>query len=75
MVRIVVFSAFVAGLLLVTPAVFSDAEAGWTQGVAPKADRLVATLPSELHRTAASEGTHPCIASLSKPAESWCVAR
>jgi hypothetical protein len=47
MVRIAAFSALVAGLLLVVPAVLSDAEAGWTAGVAPKGDRLIATLPTD----------------------------
>lgn len=75
MVRIAAFSALVAGLLLVVPAVLSDAEAGWTTGVAPKADRLVRTLPTDHAQPVAADSADPCTASPSNTAESWCVAR
>ncbi len=75
MVRIAAFSALVAGLLLVVPAVLSDAEAGWTSGVAPKGDRLVATLPTDHAQQIAADNADPCTASLTSAAESWCVAR
>jgi hypothetical protein len=75
MVRIAAFSALVAGLLLVVPAVLSDAEAGWTAGVAPKGDRLIATLPTDTPQHSAVEHADLCTASPSDAAESWCVAR
>lgn len=75
MVRIATFSAVVAGLLMVVPAVFSDAEAGWTTGAAPKADRLIATLPVDHVQSVAADAIDPCTGSVSNAAESWCVAR
>ncbi len=75
MIRIAAFSALVAGLLMVVPAVFSDAEAGWTTGVVAKGDRLVTTLPGDHAQPVEADGEAICTASVSNAAESWCVAR
>lgn len=74
MVRIASFSALIATLLLIVPAVLADAEAGRVSGVAAKSDRLVTTVAADRRLAGAFGLVDVCTSPASDDADSWCRA-
>jgi hypothetical protein len=74
MVRIASFSALIAGLLMIVPAVLAEAEAGRISGVAAKSDRLATTFPADRRLAGAFSLVDVCSAPASSDADSWCRA-